>query len=334
MAATIKCTPAELAALEATLLNTSGNVPLHDRFRALFTLKALMSRAAIDIISKGFDDPSVLLTHEMAYCLGQMKDTYALKTLEALLDDETKAPMVRHEAAEAMGAISSTSSLPILKKYLADPERAVSETCELAIARINWDQSEEAQQYQVDVKRSQDIPAYTSIDPAPASSGLLRPRLSPKDTSDENVQKLRSVLLDTNESLFHRYRAMFSLRNIGTPPAVDALAAGLVREDDSALLKHEIAFVFGQIQSAHSVPALIQALENQNEADMVRHEAAEAMGGITSPEVLPYLRKWMAREDCPVVVRESCEVAIDMWKHENSNEFQYANGLTMVASEA
>lgn len=47
---------------------------------------------------------------------------------------------------------------------------------------------------------------------------------------------------------------------------------------------------------------------------MVRHEAAEALGGIATPEVLPHLKEWMTREDSPTVVRESCQVAIDMWE--------------------
>ena len=112
--------------------------------------------------------------------------------------------------------------------------------------------------------------------------------------------------------------------------------------------RHEIAFVFGQILSPHSVPSLLKVLQNPNESDMVRHEAAEALGGIATPEVLPHLREWMDRKDAPIVVRESCQVAIDMWEvgpasineeydlltslqHENSNEFQYANGLSQIA---
>jgi deoxyhypusine monooxygenase len=35
--------------------------------------------------------------------------------------------------------------------------------------------------------------------------------------------------------LFERYRAMFALRNIGSPAAVDALAAGF--SDESTLFK-------------------------------------------------------------------------------------------------
>jgi len=47
---------------------------------------------------------------------------------------------------------------------------------------------------------------------------------------------------------------------------------------------------------------------------MVRHEAAEALGGIGTPEVLPHLQEWLVRDDSPRVVRESCQVAIDMWE--------------------
>ena len=56
---------------------------------------------------------------------------------------------------------------------------------------------------------------------------------------------------------------------------------------------------------------------------MVRHEAAEALGGIASDapsteekgeDVLAILREWAVKADAPVVVRESCQVAIDMWE--------------------
>jgi deoxyhypusine monooxygenase len=76
---------------------------------------------------------------------------------------------------------------------------------------------------------------YTSIDPAPATSKLLIGQPKPEDVSDASIDALRSQLLDTERPLFDRYRAMFALRNIGTPAAVDALAAGF--SDDSALFK-------------------------------------------------------------------------------------------------
>ncbi|KAJ7600792.1 armadillo-type protein [Mycena floridula] len=321
---TISVTAADLQALEDSLLNASGDVLLHSRFRSLFTLKALKSEEAVQIISKGFQDPSALLKHELAYCLGQMKKQSAVPTLESVLKNESEDPMVRHEAAEALGAISAAESIPLLRQYLTDSQKAVRETCEIAIAKIEWDRSEEGKQHWTSLTES-NIPLYTSIDPAPATSGLLSGTPKAEDVSESNIESLKSQLLDTNRPLFDRYRAMFALRNIGTPAAVDALASGFA--DDSALFKHEIAFVFGQLLSPHSIPALLKVLQSSGESDMVRHEAAEALGGIGTPEVLPHLKEWMTRDDSPRVVKESCQVAIDLWEHENSDEFQYANGI-------
>ncbi|KAG6332136.1 hypothetical protein ID866_6955 [Astraeus odoratus] len=322
----VAISPAELKALEASLLNTDGKIALHDRFRALFTLKSLKNDDAVAIISKGFEDPSALLKHELAYCLGQMRRTSALPALESVLRDQHEDPM----AAEAMGAISSAVSIPILCEFLTDNNRSVRETCEIALAKIEWDNSEEGREHLAKKESSDAIPTYTSIDPAPPSSKLLSGQPKPVDLDATTIHALRDTLLNTGLPLFERYRAMFALRNIGTPAAVDALAAGFA--DDSALFKHEIAFVFGQLLSPHAVPALLRVLQNTSETDMVRHEAAEALGGIATPEVLPHLKEWMTREDAPTVVRESCQVAIDMWEYENSDQFQYANGLEAVHS--
>jgi HEAT repeat protein len=59
------------------------------------------------------------------------------------------------QAAEAMGAISSTTCVPILREYLPDPDRSVRETCEIALAKIEWDNSEEGKKH-VEAKESSD----------------------------------------------------------------------------------------------------------------------------------------------------------------------------------
>ena len=53
-----------------------------------------------------------------------------------------------------MGAISDVSSVPILEEFLADSERTVRETCEIAIAKIEWDNSEEGQKYILNTNES------------------------------------------------------------------------------------------------------------------------------------------------------------------------------------
>jgi deoxyhypusine monooxygenase len=45
---------------------------------------------------------------------------------------------------------------------------------------------------------------------------------------------------------------------------------------------------------------------------MVRHEVIGALGDIAAPEALPYLKEWMNREDAPRIIRESCQVALNM----------------------
>ena len=74
------------------------NAALKERFRALFTLKNLGGEEAIKQISRCFTDPSALLKHECAYCLGQMQDELAIPFLTQVLKDTAQEAMVRHEA--------------------------------------------------------------------------------------------------------------------------------------------------------------------------------------------------------------------------------------------
>lgn len=160
---------------------------------------------------------------------------------------------------------------------------------------------------------------FASIDPAPPlSQGLVQPA----------VPELRTTLLDTRLPLFQRYRAMFALRDLASPPdlptavaAVESLAAGF--GDPSALFRHEIAFVFGQLSHPASIPSLVATLNNTKEASMVRHEAAEALGSLGDEEgVEAILRGFL--QDPEQVVRDSVVVALDMAAFEKSNELEYA----------
>ena len=66
---------------------------------------------------------------------------HAVPHLERVLDDSKQAEIVRHEAAEALGALGSTGSLPLLEKYLKDDSQVIRETCELAVDRLKWQNS-------------------------------------------------------------------------------------------------------------------------------------------------------------------------------------------------
>lgn len=202
--------------------------PLKERFRALFTLRNLGGDTAITAIANTFSDQSALLKHELAYCLGQMKDTKAIPHLEAVLADVTQEPMVRHEAGEALGAIGDAKVIDILVKYSTDEVVEVAETCQLALGRIKYLQSDRAKQ-EVFIGTEQ----FTSIDPTPPSLYT-------------DLSRLKETLLDESAPLFDRYRAMFSLRNLNTDDSAAALACGL--RCGSVLFRHEIGFVLGQME--------------------------------------------------------------------------------------
>lgn len=208
--------------------------------------------------------------------------------------------------AEALGAIASIDTLPVLEKFQSDPVIEVAETCKLALDRIKWLQSPESSS--VSLKSP-----YNSVDPAPPASSC-------------NVSELKEKLLDEKVSLFDRYRAMFSLRNIGSKEAIEALGAAL--KCGSALFRHEIAFVLGQLQDKNGVPFLRDSLEDCEENEMVRHECAEALGAIATQDCTRILQKFLGDEKR--VVKESCEIALDMCEYENSPEFQYANTLQIA----
>ncbi|CAH1244061.1 DOHH [Branchiostoma lanceolatum] len=287
-----------------------GSRPLTERFRALFTLRNLGGRAAVDWIAQAFEDPSALLKHELAYCLGQMQDPYAIPALIRVLKDKGQEAMVRHEAGEALGAIGSAEVLDVLEEYAQDDTVEVAETCQLAVQRIRWLTSKQSEEDNLGPN------PYSSVDPAPPAPAM-------------DVSELRTVLLDETLPLFARYRAMFTLRNRGGQDAVLALAEGL--KCNSALFRHEVAYVLGQIQHKACVPQLIQALERKDENPMVRHECAEALGSIAEDACTDVLQKYASDQER--VVRESCEVALDMLNYENSQQFQYADGLSKVQTE-
>ncbi|KAK0718259.1 armadillo-type protein [Lasiosphaeria miniovina] len=300
----------------------SEATPLSVRFRALFSLKHLArqsatpeeSLAAIDAIAAALNSPSALLKHELAYCLGQTGNNAAIPHLTAVLEDLQEDPMCRHEAAEALGALGAADSLDILKRFRdrVGEEVVVTETCEIAVDRIEWENSEQRKRERL---RQSD---FASVDPAPPM---------PQE-SESTVEELERALLDTSLALFRRYRAMFGLRDLASPPdlptavpAVHALAKGFA--DSSALFRHEIAFVFGQLSHPASIPALTAALSDLEEASMVRHEAAEALGSLGDEEgVEETLKRFL--DDKEAVVRESVIVALDMAEYERSNEAEYA----------
>lgn len=279
--------------------------PISERFRALFSLRNLKGTAPRKALIRATRDPSNLLAHEAAFALGQMQDIDAIPALEAVLNDLSLHPIVRHEAAEALGAIGIESNIPLLEHSLIqDPAQEVRETCELALKRI--DQMKNTSQDQV--SSAMEKSPFMSVDPAAPA------------TSCSSVRHLREVLLDEGKGMYDRYAALFALRNHGGDDAVMAIVDSLGAK--SALLRHEVAYVLGQLQNKAASAALSDILKNFEEHPMVRHEAAEALGSIADEKSVALLEEFA--KDSEPIVSQSCEVALSMLEFERSGKsFEY-----------
>lgn len=303
----------QIRRLGTILANKEEN--LAKRFRALFTLRNIICQESIDEIGKVLlKDESALLKHECAYCMGQMKDKRSLPYLVESIKDEKEHPMVRHEAGEALGAIGEINDeiMDILKHYANHKVRELAETCNLALDRLKYYSGDKSSSKKV---AESSLSPYDTVDPTPAYPNTMP------------LEELKKIYLDEKETLFNRYKALFTLRNINTAESIAIICEGFfVSPEDSALFKHEVAFVLGQIQSIDSVDALSKKLSDLQENDMVRHECAEALGSIGQMDVIKnYL------EDKSRIVSESCQVALDIASYYNDNQqFDFFEDLEVI----
>ncbi|KAF2302491.1 hypothetical protein P3X46_015349 [Hevea brasiliensis] len=279
--------------------------PISERFRALFSLRNLKGSAPRNALIHATRDCSNLLAHEAAFALGQMQDFEAIPALAAVLNDLSLHAIVRHEAAEALGAIGLESNIPLLKNSLSvDPAQEVRETCELALKRIEEMNATGTCEESSTIEKS----PFMSVDPAAPAS------------SCSSVDMLREGLLDEEKGMYERYAALFALRNHGGEEAVSAIVESL--RTKSALLKHEVAYVLGQLQNKAASAALSRILKDVNEHPMVRHEAAEALGSIADEQSIALLKEFS--KDPEPIVSQSCEVALSMVEYERSGKsFEY-----------
>lgn len=274
--------------------------PIAQRTHAAFLLRTRGDAESVEILSEALrnkrDTP--LMRHELAYILGQIQNPSVCPLLSAILEDEEDDILVRHESAEALGAIGQSDSVEILRKNSTHSAPEISETCQIALDLIEWQRTHS--------DKNSGTGGYLSVDPAPSISD-----------SDNNVNILREKLMDTSTSLFQRYRAMFSLRNVNSDESALALLDGF--RDSSALFRHEVAYVLGQMQRAVTTEGLAEVLRNKSEHRMVRHEAAEALGAIGGEKIEEILREYL--HDGEAVVEESCHVALDTIEYWNTGEF-------------
>jgi len=104
----------------------------------MFSLRNNGSRGAVLALCTGLKDPSPLFRHEVAYVLGQLMHPASIDALKLRIEDNTEHEMVRHEAAEALGAIGTSECVEFLQKYAADDTIMLRESCEIALDVVDY----------------------------------------------------------------------------------------------------------------------------------------------------------------------------------------------------
>ena len=189
------------------------------------------------------------------------------------------------------------------KNNNSDISEMVIETCELAQDLIKWNkETNEGATENIDLTKLK----FKTNDPAP-------PFNYQADSQYADVANLTAILLDNqNHSLFVRYRAMFTLRELNTEESCVAICQTLTEESFdkcSPLLKHEVAFVLAQMEKVFhvAVPFLMRACQDDREAAIVKHEGIIAVGEMIEDKSL--IEPLLQHSD--PIVAESCAVALN-----------------------
>lgn len=330
--------------LSKILLNNSA--PMQDRFASLFALKMTKDKMSFDSIiecmTKTAVGTSSLLEHELAYVLGQMhgirdqevKNYETIRSaeffetsktaLESVLQDKSRNEVCRHECGEALAAMLSFDSLEIMENMRDDENeiQCIRETCDLGCQRLYWAKKVISNKT---IGIDHNTNPMSSVDPAP-------PFLDGREKIEKLTESCK-VLTNKSESIWNRYRAMFTLRNqlcshnIKDDESGFKLKSEIVNSfsealhcTSSALFRHEIGYVLGQILSGGCIDldltkilesSLFKSVEVADEHEMVRHESAMALGELDTEGSKKLLLNWSGFNECPMLA-DSCKVALSM----------------------
>ena len=292
------------------------------KYKALFALRNRTDAGAVaELIALFHGTPSCLLRHEVAYVLGQMQQASALPFLKAVLCDEDEDPVTRHEAAEALGALGAPECEELLEHYLSDPHVEVSETCQVAIARLQFSLNKGACACE---KRPQQLAqaelAYAS---SQASCSMGAPaqlesqqRLVQAELSDASSQATCSTgapappepPLPTEEPPTSAFLSV-DPATAATGYSTEELRARLLDTRLPLFERYRAMFALRDAPAAKRDAAVLALCDAFGDTSaLFKHEIAFVLGQLEHPASVPALTQVLASEDeHPMVRHEAAE---------------------------
>lgn len=140
---------------------TAGDaLPLFERYRAMFSLRnavhaarqrlqrpsvhpdiqsasSKQAESAIQALAAGLVDKSALFRHEICFVFGELAHPASAPSMLQVLNDEKEEDMVRHEAAEALGAVVEEGGIQ-------EEDQTDMQTQSILRTLLRWSQDEKA----------------------------------------------------------------------------------------------------------------------------------------------------------------------------------------------
>ena len=102
--------------------------------------------SAVQALATGFQDPSALFRHEIAFVFGQLSHPASIPSLIETLSNTKEQSMVRHEAAEALGSLGEEDGVEdMLRRFIDDDEQVVRESIVVALDMAEFERSGESE---------------------------------------------------------------------------------------------------------------------------------------------------------------------------------------------
>lgn len=118
---------------EALRVKYVNGACIYEQYKAMFALRNMKSEEAVHVIGEGMKHKSALFRHEVAFVFGQLRSKASVGYLAERLMDLGEHEMVRHECAEALGAIGCEEGHEVLLRYKDDASDIVRESVEVAL---------------------------------------------------------------------------------------------------------------------------------------------------------------------------------------------------------
>jgi deoxyhypusine monooxygenase len=280
---------------------------LTDKYDVVYHLRSWKCEEALTVLRDTYDclGKSELLEHEVMYIFGQTISESSLDFLFKILNSPTEAPVVRHEAGEALGnyVLFKDRIIPELLKYWDSDISVLKSTVRLAVRKLeNFNES----------NNNYDKYLQGTIEPAePFNEEQLAEYLTKREKSNSD---LPDILIDENVEEYIKYRIMYTLRAKGDKDSAVILSKLLLSINHSKttpLMRHEVCFIMGQLDEKAKFDevriAIQENLENPNEDPIVRHEAILAYSQIWGIDEV--IKK--QREDPAPLVHESAQIVMN-----------------------